>query len=68
MYSDDPGKAGVAEHQLENQINELRQKFITEEFGLTQISPDIYSIYNRQGNIKGIIDLRSPHANLQESN
>lgn len=68
MYSDDPGKAGVAEHQLENQINELRQKFSTEEFGLTQISPDIYSIYNRQGNIKGIIDLRSPHANLQESN
>ena len=65
MYSDDPGRAGLAEHQLEAKINDFRNKYIMEEFGLTQTAEDVYSIYNRNQTIKGIIDLRSRHADIQ---
>ena len=37
MYSDDPGTEGTVERKLANQINEFRNKYAGQEFGLIQI-------------------------------
>ena len=68
MYSDDPGKAGITEHQLEAQINEFRAKYALEEFGLIQTEEDVFKVFNRDRSIEGIIDLRSYNADIQQSN
>ena len=68
MYSDDPGKAGITEHQLETQINEFRAKYALEEFGLIQTEEDVFKVFNRDRSIEGIIDLRSYNADIQQSN
>ena len=57
MYSDDPGKEGVNEHQLQQEILEFRKKFVWEEFGLRQTGPDFYEIFTKDESIKGYIDL-----------
>ena len=57
MYSDDPGKAGKDEEIISNNILAFSQKFQNEEFGITQISSDVYKIFSKSGKYKGIIDL-----------
>ncbi len=66
MYSDDPQKAGVQEHQIETKINEFRALYSGEEFGLIQTSPDIYKVFNKNRTIQGTIDLRTCHADIQQ--
>ena len=68
MYSDDPQKTGPAEHQIETQINEFRSLYEGEEFGLIQTQEDIYKIFNRKRTVEGTINLRTCHADLQQSN
>ena len=65
MYSDDPGKEGTLEHKLGNQINEFRNKYSTEEFGLIQTQEDVFKIFNLDRTIQGTIDLRSRNADIQ---
>ena len=67
MYSDDPGKSGLTEHQIENQINEFRSLYAGEEFGIIQTAPDIYKVFNRKRTVEGTIDLRNCHADIQQS-
>ena len=67
MYSDDPGKAGLTEHQLETQINEFRSKYAGQEFGLIQTQEDVYKIFNRSRTIEGTVDLRTYNADIQQS-
>ncbi len=67
MYSDDPGKAGLTEHQLETQINEFRSKYAGQEFGLIQTQEDLYKIFNRSRTIEGTVDLRNYNADIQQS-
>ena len=67
MYSDDPGKAGLTEHQLETQINEFRSKYAGQEFGLIQTQEDVYKIFNRSRTIEGTVDLRNYNADIQQS-
>ncbi|MBR4179515.1 MAG: hypothetical protein IKR45_02310, partial [Treponema sp.] len=57
MYSDDPGREGVEERRLQQQILEFRKKYAYEEFGLRQTGPDYYEIFTKKENIKGYIDL-----------
>ena len=65
MYSDDPGKEGTVERKLANQINEFRNKYAGQEFGLIQTQEDIFKVFNRDRSIEGTIDLRSRHADIQ---
>ena len=65
MYSDDPGKEGTLERKIGTQINEFRNKYAVEEFGLIQTQEDIFKIFNRERTIQGTIDLRSHNANIQ---
>ena len=65
MYSDDPGKEGSVERKLANQINEFRNKYTGQEFGLIQTQEDIFKVFNRDRSIEGTIDLRSRHADIQ---
>ena len=65
MYSDDPGKEGTVERKLANQINEFRNKYAGQEFGLIQTQEDIFKVFNRDRSIEGSIDLRSRHADIQ---
>ena len=65
MYSDDPGKSGPAEHSLEHQILEFREKIAGKEFGLTQIQEDIFKIFDKEKTMEGTINLRSRHADLR---
>ena len=58
MYSDDPGKAGAAEEKLTEEILDFINKYSDEEFGLKQISEDVFKIFNRKGNFKGSINLK----------
>ena len=67
MYSDDPGKAGLTEHQLEAQINEFRSKYAGQEFGLIQTQEDVFKIFNRSRTIKGTVNLRNYYADIQQS-
>ncbi len=67
MYSDDPGKSGLTEHQIENRINEFRSLYAGEEFGIIQTAPDIYKVFNRKRTVEGTIDLRNCHADIQQS-
>ena len=65
MYSDDPGKSGPAEHSLEHQFLEFREKIAGKEFGLTQIQEDIFKIFDKEKTMEGTINLRSRHADLR---
>ena len=65
MYSDDPGTEGTVERKLANQINEFRNKYAAQEFGLIQTQEDIFKVFNRDRSIEGTIDLRSRHADIQ---
>ena len=65
MYSDDPGTEGTVERKLANQINEFRNKYTGQEFGLIQTQEDIFKVFNRDRSIEGTIDLRSRHADIQ---
>ena len=66
MYSDDPGKEGVQERRLQQEILEFRKKYAYEEFGIRQIAPDRYELFNEDGSIKGTIDLAGRHEFLLE--
>ena len=65
MYSDDPGTEGTVERKLANRINEFRNKYAAQEFGLIQTQEDIFKVFNRDRSIEGTIDLRSRHADIQ---
>ena len=67
MYSDDPQKEGVAEHKISAQITEFRNQFANQEFGLIQTQEDIYKVFNRTRTVEGVINLRTFHADLQQS-
>ncbi len=58
MYSDDPGKAGSEEEKLTEEILSLVNKYSSDDFGLEQISEDIFEIFNRDRNCRGKIDLK----------
>ena len=68
MYSDDPGKESTAERSLAAQITEFRNKYAGQEFGLIQTQEDIFKVFNRDRTVEGLIDLRSCHADIQQSN
>ena len=55
MYSDDPGKAGVAEKLMTQKILDFAEKYRNEDFGITQITDDFYKIYSKSGKYNGII-------------
>ena len=57
MYSDDPGRAGLEEGRLTQEILEFRKKYAYQEFGIKQTGPDCYEIFTENGEIKGKIDL-----------
>ena len=67
MYSDDPQQEGLAERQISAQITEFRSQFSGEEFGLIQIQEDIYKVFNRNKTVEGTINLRTCHADIQQS-
>ena len=66
MYSDNPGKEGVEERKLMQEILEFRKKYAYEEFGIKQIAPDRYELFNEKGNLKGFIDLAKRHEFILE--
>ena len=67
MYSDDPEHQGVEEHKISAQITEFRNQFANQEFGLIQTQEDIYKVFNRTRTVEGEINLRTYHADLQQS-
>ena len=67
MYSDDPQQEGLTEHQISAQITEFRNQFANQEFGLIQTQEDIFKVFNRTRTVEGTINLRTYHADLQQS-
>ena len=66
MYSDDPENLGPEERSITTQINEFRNQFAGQEFGLIQTQQDIYKVFNKDRKIEGTINLRSKYADIRQ--
>lgn len=58
MYSDDPG-AGTSENEFNftEEILDFYEAYKNENFGIRQISKDVYEIFNEAKTIKGLLDI-----------
>ena len=65
MYSDDPANScSENEVALAKEIIEFAEKYSSEEFGIQNTYDDVYEIFSRSGNYKGIIDLKKKEIKL----
>ena len=67
MYSDDPAlSASESEVALAGKIIDFRKKYGNEEFGITNISEDLYKLFSKSGKYTGHIDLKTMEVKIYE--